>query len=64
MPTWKMEIKRLANDFCMSQVKINRMLKRVETEHSQREMPARYNGNRNDYLYDKAQREMMDMLYA
>lgn len=64
MPEWKIEIKKIANDFCISQVKLNRVLKQVEEECAQKEMPNFYKGDRNEYLYDTAQREMMKLIYA
>lgn len=64
MPEWKASIKRLADDFCLSQVKVNQMLKRVETTYSQRKIPDYYKGNQNNFLYDNAQRELMKLLYA
>ena len=64
MPEWKKEIKDLADDFGISQVRINKMLKRVEKECMNRIMPSFYKGNQNDYLYDNAQREMMKLICA
>lgn len=64
MAEWKLNIKSLAEEFCMSQVKVNRMIKRIESIYAQREIPAWYKGNRDEFLYDKAQREMMNILYA
>ncbi len=64
MAEWKLNIKTLAEDFCMSQVKVNRMIKRIESIYAQREIPVWYKGNRDEFLYDKAQREMMNILYA
>ena len=64
MADWKVQIKKLAEDFCISQVKVNRMLKRVEQKCSQRKMPSFYNGKENEYYYDNAQREFMNLIYA
>lgn len=64
MPEWKKEIKSLASDFCVSQVKVNQMLKSVEDRYKQKETPSYYKGNRDEYLYDTAQRELMTLLYA
>ena len=64
MPEWKENIKKLAEDFCLSQVKVNRLLKKVENECSQREIPNFYKGNQDEYLYDNAHREMMKLIYA
>lgn len=64
MAEWKKEIRRLAKDFCLSKYEIQRIFYRVEELYSQREMPSCYKGNRNEFLYDKAQREIMNILYA
>ena len=66
MAEWKLSIKRLAEDFCLSQVKVNRVLKQIESTYEQREreIPKYYKGNRDAYLYDRAQREIMNLIYA
>lgn len=66
MAEWKLNIKRLAEDFYISQVKVNRIIKRIEHEYEQREreIPMFYKGNQNEYLYDKAQREVMGLVFA
>lgn len=64
MAEWKLNIKTLAEEFCMSQVKVNRMIKKIENTYAQREIPVWYKGNRDEFLYDKAQSEMMNILYA
>lgn len=64
MPEWKKEIKRIAEDFCTSQVKINKILKYVEEEYSQRSIPNYYKGNKDEYLYDVAQKEMMKLIFT
>ena len=64
MADWKLNIKKLAEDFCLSQVKVNRILKRVESMYEQREIPSYYKGKRNNFLYDKAQREIMNLVLA
>ena len=64
MAEWKLSIKRLARDFCVSQVKVNRILKQVESMYGQREreLPSYYKGNQEEFLYDKAQREIMNLI--
>ena len=62
MAEWKKEIRRLAKDLCFSKGEIQRIFRRVEYLYSQREMPSYYKGNRNEFLYDKAQREIMSRL--
>ena len=64
MAGWKKAIKDLARDFCISQVTVNRILKRVENVYKEREIPSYYKGNRNAFFYDKAQREMMNLICA
>lgn len=66
MAEWKLNIKKLADDFYVSQVKVNRIIKRIEREYGQREreIPMFYKGNQNEFLYDKAQREVMSLIFA
>ena len=64
MAEWKKEVRKLAKDFYISKKEIQRIFRRVEVMYSQREIPAFYKGNRNEYLYDKAQREIMNRVYA
>lgn len=66
MASWKLKIKALADDFCISQVKVNKILKQVEILYGQREreIPKYYKGNRSAFMYDKAQREIMNLIYA
>lgn len=64
MAEWKKEIRRLAKDFCLSKCEIQGIFRRVEYLYSKREMPSCYKGNRNEFLYDKAQSEVMSRLYC
>lgn len=64
MAEWKKEIRRLASDFYISRGQILGVFKKVEQLYAQREMPAYYKGNRDEFLYDKAQREMMNIVFA
>ena len=64
MAEWKKEARRLAKDFYLSKYEIQRIFKKVEELYAQRELPLYYKGNRNEFLYDKAQREIMDRVYA
>lgn len=64
MAEWKKEARRLAKDFCLSKYEIQRIYKRVEELYSQRDIPSYYKGNRNEFLYDKAQREIMSIVFA
>lgn len=64
MAEWKKEIRRLAKDFCLSKGEIQRIFWRVEELYVQREIPSCYKGNRNDFLYDKAQKEVMKRIFA
>ena len=64
MAEWKREIRELAKGFCISKETIRSLIKRVEREHLEREMPSFYKGNRNNFLYDNAQREIMNIVLA
>lgn len=64
MAEWKREARRLARDFYLSKYEIQRIFKRVEELYGRREMPSFYKGNRNEFLYDKAQTEIMSRVYA
>ena len=64
MAEWKKDARRLAKDFYLSKLEIQRIFNRVEELYAQREMPKFYKGNRNEFLYDKAQREIMNIVLA
>lgn len=64
MAEWKKEIYRLAKDFYLSKYEIKRVFSKVEELYAQREMPSCYKGNRNEFLYDKAQSEIMSIVFA
>ena len=66
MAEWKKEIKELARGFCLSQVIVNRLIKRFENmyEQREREIPDFYKGNREEFLYDKVQSEIMNIVFA
>lgn len=64
MAEWKREIRELAKGFCVPKEVISQVIKKTEKEHSKREMPAFYNGNRNDFLYDNARREIRSLIIA
>ena len=68
MTEWKSEIKKLARDFYISQAKVNEVLDNVESTYGQgkdkSEMPNFYKGNQEEFLYDKAQREIMNLVFA
>lgn len=64
MAEWKKDIRRLASDFYISRQDILSVFRRVEELYAEREMPLCYKGNRNEFLYDKAQREIMNIVYA
>lgn len=64
MAEWKREARRLARDFYISKYEIQRIFAKVEQLYSRREMPSHYKGNRNEFLYDKAQREIMSRVFA
>ena len=64
MAEWKKEIRRLAIDFYISREETLKIFKAVENTYGEREIPSYYKGNRNEFLYDKAQREIMSRVYA
>lgn len=64
MAEWKKEIRRLAIDFYISREETLKIFKAVENTYGETEIPSFYNGNRNEFLYDKAQREIMNIVYA
>ncbi len=64
MAEWKKEIARLAMDYGFTRVEVLNLFRKVEELYSQRETPSFYKGNRNEFLYDKAQREIMSRVYA
>lgn len=64
MAEWKREIRELAKGFCIPKETIKSVIKRVERGCIEREMPSFYKGNRNDFLYDNARREIMKEILA
>ena len=64
MAEWKKEIRRLAIDFYISREETLKIFKTVERYYGKTEIPSFYKGNRNEFLYDKAQREIMNRVYA
>lgn len=64
MAEWKKDIRRIAKDFHLSKYEIQRVFRRVEELYAEREIPSFYKGNRNEFLYDKAQREIMNLVCA
>lgn len=64
MAEWKKEARRLAKDFLLPKCEIRKIFKRVEELYAQREIPSWYKGNQNEFLYDKAQSEIMSRIYC
>ena len=64
MAEWKKEARRLAKDFYLTKEEIRMIFARVEKLYSKKEMPSFYKGNRNEFLYDKAQTEIINRVYA
>lgn len=64
MAEWKKEIRILALDYGFTRAEILNIFRRVEELYAKRKMPLYYKGNRNEFLYDKAQREIMNRVYA
>ena len=59
MAEWKKEIRELAKGFCISKETIKLVIKTVERNCMERAMPSYYKGDRNEFLYDNARREIM-----
>lgn len=64
MAEWKKDIRELAKGFCVPKEVISEIIKRTEREHSKRDMPSFYRGNRNNFLYDNAQRAIRNIIFA
>lgn len=64
MAEWKKEIRRLASDFYITRAEILNVFRIVEKTYGNTKMPSCYKGNRNEFLYDKAQSEIMNRVYA
>lgn len=64
MAEWKREIRELAKGFCIPRDVVIGVIKRVEKVNSKRVMPDYYKGNRNEFLYDNAYREIKNIIYA
>ena len=64
MAEWKKEARKLAKDFYLSKLEIKRIFWKIEDLYAQREIPKFYKGDRNAFLYDKAQREIMNRISA
>lgn len=64
MAEWKREIRELAKGFCIPKETIKQIVHNTEKNNKEREMPDFYKGNRNDFLYDCAQREIRKLILA
>lgn len=64
MAEWKKEIRELAKGFCISKETIKLVIKSVERTCIKKRMPSYYKGNRNEFLYDNARREIMTKVLA
>ena len=64
MAEWKKEIGRLARDFYITREEVIEVFRLVERTHGQKAIPEYYKGSRNEFLYDKAQKEIMSRIYA
>lgn len=54
----------MASDFYISRTEVLKIFRSVESTYGKTEMPSFYKGNRNEFLYDKAQKEIMSRVYA
>lgn len=64
MAEWKKEIARLASDLFISREEVLVVLKKIENMYSGKTIPSYYKGNQNEFLYDKAQREIINLICA
>ena len=64
MAEWKKEIRRLAKDFYITREETLKIFRAVESIYGNTKIPSFYKGDRNEFLYDKAQREIMNRVYA
>lgn len=64
MAEWKKEIRRLASDFYITRDEVLKIFRMVEGTYGKSKIPVYYKGNRNEFLYDKAQRELMNRVYV
>lgn len=64
MAEWKNQIRKLAMDFYITREEVLRVFRTVENKYGNITIPSFYNGNRNEFLYDKAQKEIMSRVYA
>lgn len=64
MAEWKKEIRRLASDFYIPRTEVLKIFRSVESVYGKANIPSFYKGNRNEFLYDKAQKEIMSRVYA
>ena len=64
MAEWKKELRRLAKDFCLSKCEYQRISRKIEELYGTRDIPSYYNGDRNEFLYDKGHTEIMNKIYA
>ena len=64
MAEWKKEIRKLARDFYISREEILKIFRAIESAYGNTQVPSYYKGNRDEFLYDKAQKEVMSRVFA
>ena len=64
MAEWKKEIRKLARDFYISREDILKIFRAIESAYGNTQVPSYYKGNRDEFLYDKAQKEVMSRVFA
>lgn len=61
MADWKKEFRRIMTDFCLRD-KYTEIVKTVEKQYRNAEIPKRYKGDREEYLYDMAYRKARPLI--
>ena len=64
MADWKNQIRKLAKDFYIKREEVLKVFRTVESKYGDIAIPSFYKGNREEFLYDKAQSEIMSRIYA
>lgn len=60
MAQWKKQAARIGLDFRLNRREILAILRATEKKYKDARMPSYYNGDREEYLYDKARTNIID----